>query len=83
MKGCKELLNRSAVNLAMQAVSYGIDKLKETVPIWKKEIYEDGAAQWKENKVRQFKQLRYFSVLEQYFAWLSSQAIPGDVSFRN
>lgn len=35
---------------ALQAVSYAIDKLKATVPIWKKEIYEDGTGQWKENK---------------------------------
>ena len=26
------------------ALRYAIDKLKETVPIWKKEIYEDGSA---------------------------------------
>lgn len=28
---------------AFQACRYAIDKLKETVPIWKKEIFEDGA----------------------------------------
>jgi molybdopterin synthase catalytic subunit len=28
---------------AFRACRYCIDKLKETVPIWKKEIYEDGA----------------------------------------
>ena len=32
---------------ALQAL---IDTLKERVPIWKKEIYEDGDSEWKENK---------------------------------
>lgn len=35
---------------ALEAVNFAIEKLKATVPIWKKEVYEDGAAQWKENK---------------------------------
>jgi molybdopterin synthase catalytic subunit len=30
------------------ALALAVDRLKETVPIWKKEIWEDGAA-WKEN----------------------------------
>ncbi len=34
----------------MEAVSYAIDQLKKTVPIWKKEVYEDESKQWKENK---------------------------------
>ena len=29
---------------------FAIDKLKETVPIWKKEIYLDGKDEWKQNK---------------------------------
>lgn len=29
---------------AFQGCRYAIDTLKQTVPIWKKEIYEDGAA---------------------------------------
>ena len=33
---------------AIQAVEYGINTLKATVPIWKKEVYADGAV-WKEN----------------------------------
>ena len=27
-----------------------IDALKARVPIWKKEIYDDGSKSWKENK---------------------------------
>ena len=35
---------------AIAACSEGIDMLKETVPIWKKEFYADeGEALWKEN----------------------------------
>ena len=33
---------------AYAASRFAIDRLKETVPIWKKEIYRDGAT-WKEN----------------------------------
>ncbi|KAJ3034105.1 hypothetical protein HK097_004628, partial [Rhizophlyctis rosea] len=33
---------------ALEAVGWMIDELKATVPIWKKEIYEDGSM-WKEN----------------------------------
>lgn len=36
-------------NDCIEAVQYGIDTLKATVPIWKKEIYEDGTYSWKEN----------------------------------
>jgi len=33
---------------AMDACRFAIDELKATVPIWKKEWYEDGST-WKEN----------------------------------
>lgn len=32
----------------VQAVAWAIDELKATVPIWKKEFFEDGSV-WKEN----------------------------------
>jgi len=35
---------------SLDAVSYAIDAIKSTVPIWKKEYYENSASQWKENK---------------------------------
>lgn len=36
---------------SLEAVQYAIDELKRTVPIWKKEIYEeDTKGTWKENK---------------------------------
>ena len=35
---------------SLEAVHFAIDELKATVPIWKKELYEDGS-EWKENKV--------------------------------
>nr|XP_054754338.1 molybdopterin synthase catalytic subunit-like [Lytechinus pictus] len=35
---------------SLEAVQYCIDQLKATVPIWKKEIYDEGAGCWKENK---------------------------------
>ena len=35
---------------SLDAVQVLIDTLKERVPIWKKEIYEDGNSEWKENK---------------------------------
>lgn len=35
---------------SLEAVSFAIDTLKAIVPIWKKEIYEDGDYSWKENK---------------------------------
>ncbi|XP_054724320.1 molybdopterin synthase catalytic subunit-like [Uloborus diversus] len=34
---------------ALEAVSYAIDAIKLKVPIWKKEMYEDGTSNWKEN----------------------------------
>lgn len=33
----------------LQACTYLIDTLKETVPIWKKERYGDGSCSWKKN----------------------------------
>jgi len=35
---------------ALEAVEFAINKLKETVPIWKKEVYEEGPSEWKQNK---------------------------------
>ena len=35
---------------SLGAVQMLIDSFKERVPIWKKEIYEDGGSEWKENK---------------------------------
>lgn len=34
---------------SLEAVQYGINTLKTTVPIWKKEVYEEESC-WKENK---------------------------------
>ena len=34
---------------ALQACTDIIDRLKETVPIWKKELYSDGTSNWKQN----------------------------------
>ena len=35
---------------AIKAVEFCIDDLKASVPIWKKEVYDGAAAEWKENK---------------------------------
>ena len=35
---------------SLEAVQIIINTLKENVPIWKKEIYENGMGEWKENK---------------------------------
>eukprot|EP00057_Strongylocentrotus_purpuratus_P021229 XP_011675703.1 PREDICTED: molybdopterin synthase catalytic subunit isoform X2 [Strongylocentrotus purpuratus] len=35
---------------SLEAVQYCIDQLKATVPIWKKEIYDEGDGCWKANK---------------------------------
>lgn len=38
---------------SLDAVQYGIEELKKSVPIWKKEIYggaNEGTSAWKENK---------------------------------
>jgi len=35
---------------SLEAVQFGIDELKATVPIWKKEVYDDNTHAWKENK---------------------------------
>lgn len=34
---------------SINASKYLIDAVKKSVPIWKKEIYEDGNSKWKEN----------------------------------
>jgi molybdopterin synthase catalytic subunit len=34
---------------SLEAVEYAIDELKATVPIWKREYYENGEVFWKEN----------------------------------
>lgn len=35
---------------SLEAVQFGIDTLKQSVPIWKKEVYEEGTPEWKANK---------------------------------
>lgn len=35
---------------SLQAVEFAINELKGRVPIWKKEIYADHDAEWKENR---------------------------------
>jgi molybdopterin synthase catalytic subunit len=35
---------------SLNAVSFAIDELKRSVPIWKKEHFTDNAPIWKENK---------------------------------
>ena len=42
--------------LTLQAVQFAIDKLKETVPIWKKEVYEEGGQEWKQNQECKWKE---------------------------
>lgn len=37
-------------NDSLDAVKYCINVLKATVPIWKKEMFEEGDCTWKENK---------------------------------
>ena len=34
---------------AIDSTSYCIDQVKRVVPIWKKEFYENGTYDWKEN----------------------------------
>lgn len=34
---------------AQEAVSFILDRLKTTVPVFKKELYEDGSGVWKAN----------------------------------
>jgi molybdopterin synthase catalytic subunit len=36
---------------AFEACHFAIDRLKEVVPIWKKEIWADGASEWVGNEV--------------------------------
>ena len=45
-----ENINHQFLQFKIQAVQFAIDKLKETVPIWKKEIYDEGETAWKENQ---------------------------------
>lgn len=33
---------------ALDAVAWALDELKQTVPVWKREVFEDGS-QWKAN----------------------------------
>ena len=35
---------------AFEACSYAIDRVKQVVPVWKKEIWQDGDSAWIENK---------------------------------
>ena len=36
---------------SLEAVAYAIDEMKSKVPIWKKEVYDDGdGSEWKANK---------------------------------
>merc|ERR1712189_102538 len=35
---------------SLEAVQVIIDSLKATVPIWKKEVYDEGDPEWKSNK---------------------------------
>ncbi|XP_063607989.1 molybdopterin synthase catalytic subunit-like [Penaeus indicus] len=35
---------------SLEATSFLIDELKARVPIWKKEMYDDGGGDWKKNK---------------------------------
>lgn len=36
---------------SLEAIQFGINELKKSVPIWKKEIYDgDQQSEWKENK---------------------------------
>ena len=46
----KHLFDFCFNNLFVQALQFAIDKLKETVPIWKKEVYEEGGEEWKQNQ---------------------------------
>lgn len=41
---------------SLSAVAFGIDTLKARVPIWKREIYDDGSKSWKENSECGWKQ---------------------------
>jgi molybdopterin synthase catalytic subunit len=34
-----------------EACSYAIDRVKQVVPIWKKEVWKDGEAEWVENRL--------------------------------
>ncbi len=38
---------------AMEACRYIIEEAKKRLPVWKKEIFDDGATEWRENPVKQ------------------------------
>eukprot|EP00794_Sanderia_malayensis_P011127 gene11127-12298_t len=38
---------------SLEAVQYIIDELKNTAPIWKKEVYEQHEAEWKSNELKE------------------------------
>ncbi len=42
-------MNAKTCCLCKQACHWAIDELKATVPIWKKEVFQDGEV-WKENE---------------------------------
>jgi molybdopterin synthase catalytic subunit len=48
---CSVLISVSSAHRrdCQEAVSFCIDQLKRTVPIWKKERYDDGDTSWKQN----------------------------------
>ncbi|XP_031566028.1 molybdopterin synthase catalytic subunit-like isoform X2 [Actinia tenebrosa] len=47
---------------SLEAVQFCIDTLKATVPIWKKEVYEEGEAKWKENKECSWREVKSSTV---------------------
>jgi molybdopterin synthase catalytic subunit len=38
---------------AFEAAAWIMDRIKDTVPIWKKEVYRDGGSAWVEGELRQ------------------------------
>ncbi|CAD6242386.1 unnamed protein product [Miscanthus lutarioriparius] len=52
----------------MEACRYIINELKASVPIWKKEVYDDGEV-WKENRMPLLEQLKKSAVDDQQ--WLT------------
>ena len=45
-RGMASHINLTRVARHLQATAWAIDELKATVPVWKKEVYEDGSV-WK------------------------------------
>lgn len=43
---------------AIKATEYCINKLKEAVPIWKKEVYKNNQGTWKENSECQWSNVK-------------------------